>query len=328
MSEEKKATPPEDITPPAPDVPVADDQILRQPHGNDSSVDDTVNDATQKMADDIESGRSPYNYGPAGAQDGETTRPSGETADSSIGVVALTLAVVVVAVAVAFGWSKFEDVSGKLENMTLQVSELSSQLIEQREAGKLTAKAIIRMELRKSLNALERTIALGDARITARALELRDEVSNMLASMEGRAVEPALEKPVESKPMVDIAQPSGIEKTEARTILEPEAPTVDEEASGIAEEPALPEGEKGEIVENTAPEVKAEGELGSAGLEPKESSIEVNPQPAQDHNAHGEDSSIAAPEADKAGGQNSVPEKKEPSQPVAPVVEPNEAPPQ
>lgn len=110
---------------PMPDVPVAGD--IKAPTSPTTPEEEPkVDEATKKMADEIESGRTPYDY-----SDGDEEQSSGDSAGFSLASIALASLVVAIPVIGFFGWSLFTRLSSEIDKMSTQISTLEGKLSTQ-----------------------------------------------------------------------------------------------------------------------------------------------------------------------------------------------------
>lgn len=156
---------------PSADVPIPPNQPM-PPTGNTYRADPVVESAKHRMADEMERGHTPYNF-------------TGEIKSGGFGMspVATASAVALIAVLAIgfFTWKFLSGVSSKMDNLGRNMAAISSQLQSDREAQ---GRAMVRSELRKTLITLDSAIALGDPAVTVQAMKLRDEVKDLLGSIE------------------------------------------------------------------------------------------------------------------------------------------------
>jgi hypothetical protein len=162
------------------DVPLPPNEPLPRT-GNAYRADPVVENAKHRMADEMERGNTPYDF-------------SGEIKGGGFGLTPVATASAVALIAVLaigfFAWKFLSGVSGKMDNLGRNMAAISSQLQSDRDAQEAPRAALVRAELRKTLAALDSAIALGDPGVTSQALKLRDEVKDMLASIEGASPRP------------------------------------------------------------------------------------------------------------------------------------------
>ncbi|MBI4667294.1 MAG: hypothetical protein HY751_12900 [Nitrospinae bacterium] len=168
-----------------PDVPLSAESPLPSSGGARSSIDPMVENAKFRMADEMEHGRTPYDF--SGEMKTRRKKPGGFSSGSgfSTGSIIGAAAFLLVAMVVFLGWKLVSGVTGKIDAMNQNVTELTGRLNSEREAYKAAEKALVRSELRKTLVALDSAIAMGDPVVTPRALKLRDEVKDMLVTLGG-----------------------------------------------------------------------------------------------------------------------------------------------
>lgn len=163
---------------PSADVPLPPSEPLPRA-GNTYKADPVVESAKHRMADEMERGHTPYNF-------------SGEIKGGGFGMspVATASAVALIAVlAIGFlAWKFLMGVSGKMDNLGRNMAAISSQLQSDREAAEAPRIALVRSELRKTIIALDSAISLGDPAVTNQAMKLRDEVKDLLNSIEAPAL--------------------------------------------------------------------------------------------------------------------------------------------
>jgi hypothetical protein len=162
---------------PSADVPIPPNQPM-PPTGNTYRADPVVESAKHRMADEMERGNTPYNF-------------AGEIKSGGFGLspVATASAVALIAVLAIgfFAWKFLSGVSGKMDNLGRNMAAISSQLQSDKEAMEAPGRALVRSELRKTLLALDSAVALGDPAVTVQAVKLREEVKDLLGSIEGGA---------------------------------------------------------------------------------------------------------------------------------------------
>lgn len=260
MTEEEGNSPPEENHPPSPDAPVPPES---------GRYAGRAGGERSKMADDVEMGRSPYNYGYD--EDDERGRSTG-----SILSLANVAAVVSLAAVLAVGfmaWKVAGDVSGEMERLNAAVRKLSGQLRAQRDEGRAASAAAVRSELRQTLNALDGAIALGEPEAAERARELKKETLELLAILRrgqeteeaGAFVAPGSGE--ESPPMeesVEAEEPPAAAEKEEAVDMEPGAP-LEDAAVEEADEPVSPGDEEfpgDEDISAQTPEAAPEEEAG------------------------------------------------------------------
>jgi hypothetical protein len=176
------------------------------PTGNTYRADPVVESAKHRMADEMERGHTPYNF-------------AGEIKSGGFGLspVATASAVALIAVLAIgfFAWKFLSGVSGKMDNLGRNMAAISSQLQADKEAMEAPGRALVRSELRKTLIALDSAVALGDPAVTVQAVKLREEVKDLLGSIEGGAPRP-----------VGASQPAGAAVAPPITSSAPIAPAV------------------------------------------------------------------------------------------------------
>lgn len=207
MSRDKEDVSSHKVTPPLPDSPITDRSILTNQGKEDYTS--PVDEATRKMADEIESGRSPYDFR------GEIIEKKSFIANFPLAGVVFTIALIFLAVASFFGYQKYTDMSGQFEDMAVEITTMSEQLRVLRDSNDWTSKSVIRAELRKTLVTLERVIALGEVEATKKALKLREEINAILIELE-RGV---IEDEISSAPRTDSGN-SGLAKPRAKGSIE------------------------------------------------------------------------------------------------------------
>lgn len=241
---------------PSADVPIPPNQPM-PPTGNTYRADPVVESAKHRMADEMERGHTPYNF-------------TGEIKSGGFGLspVATASAVALIAVLAIgfFTWKFLSGVSSKMDNLGRNMAAISSQLQSDKEAQ---SRALVRSELRKTLIALDSAVALGDPAVTVQAVKLRDEVKDMLASMEGGASRPVGASQPQGQPVgpatsLNAPSVSGVAKVEAAAPMPPlatqpaatpaQAPVVQKTPAGanivgVAEQVPTPSGEVRESVQ-------------------------------------------------------------------------------
>lgn len=166
---------------PSADVPLPPNEPM-PPTGNTYKADPVVESAKFRMADEMERGHTPYNF------TGEIKKGGGFglTPTATASVVAL---IAMLAIGF-FAWKFLSGVSAKMDNLGRNMAAISSQLQSDKEAEEAAGRALVRSELRKTLITLDAAIALGDPAVTSQALKLRDEVKDLLGSIEGAPARP------------------------------------------------------------------------------------------------------------------------------------------
>jgi len=206
---------------PSADVPIPPNQPM-PPTGNTYRADPVVESAKHRMADEMERGHTPYNF-------------AGEIKGGGFGLspVATASAVALIAVLAIgfFAWKFLSGVSGKMDNLGRNMATISSQLQSDKEAMEAPGRALVRSELRKTLIALDSAVALGDPAVTVQAVKLREEVKELLGSIEV----------VTPRPVVGASQPLGQVVAPAITSSAPNASGVAKvEASALRPSPIPP----------------------------------------------------------------------------------------
>jgi len=205
---------------PSADVPIPPNQPM-PPTGNTYRADPVVESAKHRMADEMERGHTPYNF-------------TGEIKSGGFGLspVATASAVALIAVLAIgfFAWKFLSGVSGKMDNLGRNMAAISSQLQSDKEAMEAPGRALVRSELRKTLIALDSAVALGDPAVTVQAVKLREEVKELLGSIEGVTPRPV----GASQPLGQVVAPVTISSA-------PSAPAVAKvEASALRPSPIPP----------------------------------------------------------------------------------------
>jgi len=171
--------------PPQPDVPLPPTEPM-PPTAKSGYEPPSVENAKIRMAHQMENGRSPYDFG------GELDNKG--SGDGFVLKAITTVSLIALVLVIFFGWKFFRDVSGKLDGVNKNVTDLSANLKVQQDAYAAAGKAVVRSELRKTLITLDNAIALGDPAVTDRALKLRDDIKELLAApylKDGAAATPA-----------------------------------------------------------------------------------------------------------------------------------------
>ncbi|VAX19956.1 hypothetical protein MNBD_NITROSPINAE02-1370 [hydrothermal vent metagenome] len=181
MSQNKEDNSTQQDTPPIPDSPVAEPSVVK--NKGKENPGSPVGEATRKMADEIKSGRSPYDFR------GEIQEKKSFFANFPVAGVVFVALFLFLAVASFFGYQKYNDMSGQFEDMGVEITTLSEQLRVLRDSNDWTSKSVVRAELQKTLVALERVIALGEVDITKKALALREEINAILIELEKDVIE-------------------------------------------------------------------------------------------------------------------------------------------
>ena len=133
-----------------------------------------------KMADEVESGRSPYDYS---AEIEKAYREGARKSrkGSPLVNIAAVAAFFLIFAAAFMGWKMFNDMSSEMDKMGVNIRELTEQLSAQRERGMKTGAAVTRSELKKTLVTLDSVMALGDEELSEKASKLRDAVLSILS---------------------------------------------------------------------------------------------------------------------------------------------------
>ena len=229
--------------PPKPDVPAPAPEA-GQPEPGESDADKSPESARMKMADEVESGRSPYDYSAEAAQKSRPGKDAGadRSGGFSLANVAVSVSVVALLGAAFMGWKMFTDLTGEVDKMAVAVRELSEQLRSQKDTGRLAGKALARAELKRALVTLDGVIALGDPDLTPKAIELRDEALDILMSLEpGKAVQQKGEVAPETKESA--AAPADAGESAAAPVERDSAESADSPpAAGDSGAPEAPAG--------------------------------------------------------------------------------------
>ncbi|MBI5814952.1 MAG: hypothetical protein HZB29_05010 [Nitrospinae bacterium] len=253
-------------SPPQPDVPIPPSQPM-PPTAKSGATQPEVEDAKFRMASKMDKGGSPYDFG------GENEGGGGGFA------VKITAAAAVAALLLVlfFGWKFLSDVSGKLDGVNKNVTDLSANLKAQHDAFATAGRAVVRSELRKTLTALDNAIALGDPAVTDKALKLRDDVKALLG------------EPINIK---DSAAPIPSSAVPAQSVPAP-APAPAKPAAQAAPQAALPAPTQAPVkMEGVA--VSPYGPAPTAGAAPAQTPVKPAVRPAQQ---------VKAPQAPKEGDQ-------------------------
>ncbi|MGK7345626.1 MAG: hypothetical protein ACNS63_07440 [Candidatus Nitrospinota bacterium M3_3B_026] len=295
MTEKNEGSSSGEDRPPNPDAPAP-------PESRESAG--RAGDARRRMADYVESGRSPYDYG---FEEEDRGRERSSRAILSLANVAAVVSLAAVLAVGFMAWKVAGDVSGEMERLNAAVRKLSGQLRAQREEGRAASAAAARAELRQTLNALDEAIALGGPEAAERARELKDETLGLLAVLgsdagkrapeEGRAgifvapgadalapgaeeESPLMEEPVETEePAVVMEEgPGAPEPGDVGEYLpEEEEIGVDEPVTGLEEEQSPAGMEEPMDAEAGTPE---EGESDGDIMEPL-SPLDIETQPIE-----------------------------------------------
>ncbi len=252
MTEESKDTQKEEpvdsqIKPPMPDVPVETNPPPFPPSEPKSEEAPASPSAQMKMAGEIESGGTPYNYDGALEEDRASGPPPAVNSFSLTRVAALTAVGALILIAVV-GWRIMETVSVKIDSVNSNVERLTDRLLLESRLAKRTGKAVVRAELQKSLKSLERLVATGDPVVKAEAVKLQNEIMEVMALIgDGVAAQKQIDIPDQAR-----SEPALEPELEPAPALEPELTVNVEEPSGgggESSEPDLPENVKQEEIE-------------------------------------------------------------------------------
>jgi len=137
--------------------------------------------ARLKMADEMKSGGTPFNYRGELGQNGGINTSGSNGAGSFLVVVSLLLALLITGIAAFKGWSEISIVSDKVERVNHSVERLAEKLNKKINLNEETGKAIARSELQKSLKALGEILGLDDPEATRKAVELQGKIMDLLA---------------------------------------------------------------------------------------------------------------------------------------------------
>lgn len=211
---------------PSADVPLPPNEPLPRT-GNTYKADPVVESAKHRMADEMERGHTPYNF-------------SGEIKGGGFGMspVATASAVALIAVLAIgfFAWKFLSGVSGKMDSLGRNMAAISSQLQADREAAEAPRIALVRSELRKTIIALDSAISLGDPAVTSQALKLRDEVKDLLSSIEPPAPMPGGGQPGGQTSSLNSPNKPGEAKAEGQPVAQ--LPTTPAQPQVVKSNPA------------------------------------------------------------------------------------------
>ncbi len=191
MSQNSEDNSTQQATPVTPDSPLTEPSVVKD-QGKENSKS-PVDEATRKMADEIKSGRSPYDFR------GEIQEKQSFFANFPMAGVVFVALLLFLAAATFFGYQKYTDMSDQFDDMAVEITTLSEQLHVLRDSNDWTSKSVVRAELQKTLVALERVIALGEVEVTKKALDLREEINAILIELEKDAKD-VIEDDVHSSP--------------------------------------------------------------------------------------------------------------------------------
>lgn len=172
---------------------------------------------------------------------------------------------------------KVDGVSGTMMVIGSQVSDMGSELQNQREAVKTTKQSVIMAELNKVLVTLDEAIGVGNDDIAEKAIALRGEVTDVITLLQGGVVEPvsAKEAPAVDSASDDVAEG---EKKSVKVVAiegEPVVSESEENTGGAVSEEAVGDttsGETGEAQTQSADESAASGE-GAEGAGAQENPV-------------------------------------------------------
>ncbi|VAX19147.1 hypothetical protein MNBD_NITROSPINAE03-1800 [hydrothermal vent metagenome] len=262
MTQESKDTQKEEpadsqIKPPMPDVPAETNPPPFPPSEPKPEEAPASPSAQMKMAGEIESGGTPYNYDGELEEDRASGQPPPAVNHFSFTRVAALTAVGALILITVVGWRIIENVSIKIDGINSNVEKLADRFLVESRLARKTGKAVVRAELQKSLMSLERLMATGDPLIKAEAIKLQNEIMEVMALIgagAGVVVKKQIDIPDQagSAPALE-PEPELTLEPEPELTLEPEPElTVDiEESSGGGgeSEPDSPENVKQDEVE-------------------------------------------------------------------------------
>ncbi len=243
MSEEKSKEPVDkessktEVHPPLPDVPLGAASAWSPP-GHDNAEAPTASQSAQmKMAGEMESGRTPYDY----SAELEKDQAAGAALSAGRGVsfsgIAAFAAIAALIAVSLVGWQIVNNVSQKIDSVNTSVERLADRLIVQGRIATKTGRAVVRAELQKSLRTLEQVIALGDPETKQEALKLQSEIRAVMALLGSGEKEPeSLAEPARDAP----AEPVSESQDSAGVTREPVSP-FDIETPSFQISPVSPE---------------------------------------------------------------------------------------
>ncbi len=243
MSEEKDKEPVDkessetEFRPPLPDVPLGAASAGVPPGHDNAEAPPASQSAQIKMAGEMESGRTPYDYSAELEKDQAAGAAlSARRGISFSGIAAFAAIAALIAVSLV-GWQIINYVSQKIDSVNTSVERLADRLIVQSRIATKTSKAVVRAELQKSLRTLEQVIARGDLETKQEALKLQSEIREVMALLGSGGREPeSLAEPARDAPAEQVSE----SQDSAGVTLEPVSP-FDIETPFFPISPASPE---------------------------------------------------------------------------------------
>jgi len=171
-----------EVKPPMPDVPAEANPPPFPPSESKPEPAPASPRAQMKMAGEIESGGTPYNYNGTLEENHASGNPQLPAAGgfSLTNVTALTALGALILISVV-GWRIMETVSVKIDGVNSNVERLTDRLLLESRLAKRTGRAVVRAELQKSLRSLEYLITTADPLVKAEAIKLKNEIREVLA---------------------------------------------------------------------------------------------------------------------------------------------------
>lgn len=179
---------------PAPQPPLQNDDVrllqdtARQAAGEERGGQPPASKSAQrKMANEIQSGRTPYNYS---AEEGFEDRPASGGAKGgssfSLGNVFALIAIGVVSLGGYVMYVMVDGLSQSMDNLNRNVDTLAAAVAQQGRQGRRTSEAIIRAEFMQARAALEGVAAIGDPRVSHKAREMVAQIDLALDAITPR----------------------------------------------------------------------------------------------------------------------------------------------
>lgn len=209
-TEKEESSDPE-IKPPMPDVPAQAATPSYPPPEPKPEPAPASPSAQMKMAGEIESGGTPYNYSGALEEDRAPVKKPVRSF-SMTNVLALTAVGALIVLSVV-GWRIMETVSVKIDGVNSNVERLTQRLLLESRLANKSSRAVIRAELQKSLKSIEHLIATGDPLVKTEAIMLKNEIREVMALLAARPVgkqnetEDRAESAPEPEPAGDVEAP-------------------------------------------------------------------------------------------------------------------------
>ncbi len=177
---------PEEMNPaqheaPSPHPPMEEGSLEQPPVPSHDQPAPATQSAQLKMADEMKSGGTPFNYRGELGQNGMINTSGSNGAGSFLVILSLLLALLITGIVAFKGWNELSTVSDKIDRVNHSVERLAEKLNRKINLNEETGRAVARSELQKSLKALGEILDLDDPETTRKAIELQGKIMDLLA---------------------------------------------------------------------------------------------------------------------------------------------------